>query len=211
MESWIKSVLEQFGAAGVGFLMVIENIFPPIPSELVMPWAGYAVRQGDASFLAMVSAGSLGSFIGASLWYLVAKWVGCERLSAWVEKHGWWITLTKADIDATVHWFDRWGGIAVLLCRLIPGIRTLISVPAGFSEMSVRRFSLYTAIGTVAWTTLLCALGWWLADNYAQLAGPLSWVSMAVVGGLLGWWLYRLVTQAHRRYGKVSSSTKGRG
>jgi len=205
MEEWIKNILEQFGALGVGFLMLIENVFPPIPSEVVMPWAGYAVSQGDASFVAMITAGSIGSFVGATLWYLAAKWVGRERLTRWVEKHGWWITLSKSDIDATVKWFDKWGTVAVLLCRLIPGLRTLISVPAGFAEMSLRRFSIYTAIGTVIWTALLCALGWWLADNYSELAGPLSWVSFAVVGGLVLWWLYRLVTQAYKRHGKVSA------
>ncbi|KAA5542611.1 DedA family protein [Roseiconus nitratireducens] len=199
MTSWIQEFLEQFGAAGVGALMLLENIFPPIPSEVVMPWAGYSVSQGNMSFWAAVGAGSVGSFAGAMFWYLLARWIGQERLKYWVRRHGWWMTLSEGDIRRTEDWFESWGSLAVLVCRLIPGVRTLISVPAGFAEMPTGKFSLYTAIGTIAWTALLAGLGWWLADNYGSLAKPLSYVSTAVVLGLFGWWLYRLVTQRAKR------------
>ncbi|QEG43163.1 DedA family protein [Roseimaritima ulvae] len=195
MESWIKETLDQLGVFGVGVLMLIENIFPPIPSEVVMPWAGYSVSQGNSSFIGVVVAGSIGSFIGAAVWYYLARWIGKERLAGWVERHGAWLTISPKDLDSVDAWFERWGAAAVLGCRLIPGLRTLISVPAGFADMPQGRFLLYTAIGTVIWTAALAGLGWWLGDNYGDLAGPLGWVSTAVVAGLLLIWLWRLVGQ----------------
>ncbi len=195
MDQWIKNFLEQFGAIGVGGLMLIENIFPPIPSEIVMPWAGYAVSQGDASFLAVVTAGSAGSFAGALFWYFVGRRVGKERLSSWIEGHGAWLTITPNDLDRVDEWFERRGSVAVLVCRMIPGLRTLISVPAGFAVMPVGEFCTFTAIGTVMWTTLLAGIGYWLGDKYADLAGPLGWVSTAVVIAMFAWWVLRLVKQ----------------
>ncbi len=195
MEQWIKDFLEQFGAIGVGVLMLIENLFPPIPSEVVMPWAGYTASQGNISFFTVVFAGSVGSFSGAMFWYYVASWVGKDRLTRWVGGHGAWLTLTPSDLERVDAWFKNWGSTAVLLCRMVPGIRTLISVPAGFLKMPIARFSLLTAIGTVLWTTLLAGIGWWLGVNYGDLARPLSWVSTAVVAALFGWWLWRLIRQ----------------
>lgn len=199
MDKWIQGFLKQFGSLGVGLLMLVENVFPPIPSEVVMPWAGYAASRGDITFLGAIVAGSVGSFLGALLWYLLARRIGKERLARWIDRHGAWLTLSCKDIDRTDEWFQRWGGWAVLVCRMIPGLRTVISIPAGFAGMPMVRFSIFTAIGTVMWTTLLAGLGWWLGKNYSQLAGVLSWVSTAVVGGLALWWLWRLIAQAAAR------------
>ncbi|EMB13771.1 DedA family protein [Rhodopirellula europaea] len=199
MDQWIESILEQFGAFGVGMLMLLENVFPPIPSELVMPWAGYSVSQGQSSFIAVVIAGSTGSFVGAYAWYWVARRIGKERLATWVDKHGAWLTISRNDIDQVDRWFERWGAAAVLLCRLIPGLRTLISVPAGFANMPAAKFSAYTAIGTIAWTALLAVIGLWLGKNYGDLAGPLSWVSSGVIAVMLAIWVYRLVQQHRER------------
>ncbi|QEF96475.1 Inner membrane protein YqjA [Stieleria maiorica] len=193
MNDWIHDILDQFGVVGVGVMMLVENIFPPIPSEVVMPWAGYAVSQGDLSFFGVVLAGSVGSFIGALAWYLFAKWLGRDRLTTWVERHGWWMTISSSEIEQMDMWFARWGHWAVFLCRMIPGLRTLISIPAGFAAMPAGKFCVYTAIGTILWTALLAALGWWLADRYEQLVAPLSWVSTAVIAGMFFWWLFRFV------------------
>lgn len=195
MEQWVEYVVEHLGAWGVALLMLLENVFPPLPSEVVMPWAGYAVSQGILSATAALLAGIVGSFAGAYVWFWAARQVGRERLRRWVRRHGAWLTLSVHDVQQTEAWFERWGGMAVLLCRMIPGIRTLISIPAGLANMSQARFCLYTAIGTVAWTSLLLGLGWWLADRHEALVQPLSWISTAVVLGLFLWWLYRLIRQ----------------
>lgn len=200
MDQWIKDFLEQTGALGVGALMLLENIFPPIPSEVVMPWAGYSASQGNTSFLAVVAAGSVGSFAGALFWYLTARWIGKQRLANWIEGHGAWLTITPSDLDRVDNWFESWGSTAVLVCRMIPGLRTLISVPAGFAEMPLGRFSGFTAIGTVLWTALLASIGWWLGENYSSIAGPLGWISLAVIAAMFAWWLYRVIAQhTHRK------------
>ncbi|TWT64893.1 DedA family protein [Allorhodopirellula solitaria] len=198
MHSMISEFLEHYGALGVAALMLLENIFPPIPSELVMPWAGYSVSQSEMSFAAVVTAGSCGSFIGAMLWYFLARWIGKDRLARWIEGHGVWLTITPQDLDRVEDWFDAWGTVAVFVCRMIPGLRTLISVPAGFAQMPIGRFTVMTALGTVIWTALLAGLGWWLGDNYSQLAGPLGWISTAVVAAMFAWWVYRLVQHRSR-------------
>lgn len=199
MEQWIHDFLEQFGSIGVGILMLVENLFPPIPSEIVMPWAGYSASQGDNSFLGVVVAGSIGSFAGAMLWFYVARRIGRQRLANWIRGHGAWLTITPNDLDRVDVWFDRWGAVAVFGCRLIPGVRTLISVPAGLSDMPTGKFSIYTAVGVIVWTTLLAGIGYWLGDNYGELAGPLGWVSTVVIVGLVAWWMIRLVNQHGRQ------------
>ena len=202
MTDWMTEILKQYGSLGVGFLMLLENIFPPIPSEVVMPWSGYAVSQGEVTFLGTITAGSLGSFAGAMFWYLLAKQIGGDRLRGWADRHGAWLTVSRGDLERTERWFEKWGSAAVLLCRMVPGLRTLISVPAGIAEMPIGRFSLFTAIGTVIWTTLLAVIGWWLGDNYSNLVGPLGWVSNVVVAVLVLIWLYRLIKQHRRRPAK---------
>tara|TARA_R110002049_G_scaffold50370_3_gene143137 strand:- start:183902 stop:184510 length:609 start_codon:yes stop_codon:yes gene_type:complete len=202
MNQWIQDFLSNFGVVGIGLLMFFENVFPPIPSEVVMPWAGYAVSKGDITFAGAVTAGSLGSFAGAFTWFWFARWVGKKRLIGWIDRHGWWLTISSREIETMDKWFERWGHWAVLGCRMIPGLRTLISVPAGFVAMPMGKFCLYTAIGTVLWTALLAGLGWWLADNFKSLVEPLGWVSTLVVGGMFVWWLSRLakvgLIKAHR-------------
>ncbi len=195
MDQWIQTFLEQFGALGVGVLMFAENVFPPIPSEIVMSWAGYSVSQGNSSFLAILIAGSVGSLGGAVFWYFIGRWIGKEKLASWIERYGAWLTITPGDLNRVDDWFERWGAVTVLVCRMIPGLRTLISVPAGFAEMPLLRFFVFTAIGTVMWTALLAGVGYWLGDNYGDLAGPLGWVSTAVVVAMFCWWLFRLIQQ----------------
>lgn len=199
MEQWIRSILEQFGAWAVGLLMLLENIFPPIPSEVVMPWAGYHASKGNTWLATMIVAGSVGSFLGAFLWYWAAKRIGKERLARWAARHGAWLGLSEKDVHRVDKWFDRWGKWAVLIGRLVPGLRTLISVPAGFSEMPVGQFSLYTAIGTVVWTTLLTSIGYFLGSQYEGLVKPLGWISTGVIVFLVIAWLWRVVRQLAAR------------
>jgi membrane protein DedA with SNARE-associated domain len=198
MANTIQNLLEQYGAVAVGLLMLLENIVPPIPSEVIMPWAGFSASRGDMSLTVAIVSGAVGSYVGALLWYLAAKRVGKQRLKDWSARWGAWLTLSPKDIDSIDHWFDKWGGISVLLGRMVPGVRTLISVPAGFSDMSFGRFSLFTAIGTTAWTAMLAGLGWWLGSNYQSVARPLGWASTAVIVALVGWWVYRIIRQSMR-------------
>jgi membrane protein DedA with SNARE-associated domain len=198
MEDILTRAIESLGYAGVALLMFLENIVPPIPSEVVMPAAGASARSGQLSLAGVIVAGTAGSFLGALPWYAVARYVGTDRFCHWADRHGNWIGLTQKDVRRADRWFDRYGRWAVVLGRLIPGIRTLISVPAGFSEMPLTSFMLCTAVGTAAWSTLLALLGYWL-QGHKTVADVLQWIGAGVLLLLLILFVIRAVRQARRR------------
>lgn len=203
MSDWITSMAETFGPFGIALLMFLENVFPPIPSELVMPLAGYTASRaaggsGWIDLVLMIGAGTAGAVAGAFLWYWVGRWVGIDRLKEFSRRHGRWLTLTPDEIDKADAWFDRHGAKAVFAGRLVPTVRTFISVPAGASGMSIRRFLLFTSAGTLIWTTILALAGWMLGSRYDQVSAWLDPVSTAVVVGLVAWYLYRVATFRRR-------------
>jgi membrane protein DedA with SNARE-associated domain len=123
--------METLGYAGVAFLMFLENVFPPIPSELIMPLAGFSAARGEMTLWGVIVAGSVGSVLGQYPLYYLGRAVGPERLHRWADRHGKWLTVSGKDIEKAREWLNRRGPIAVLLCRLVPGVRSLISIPRG--------------------------------------------------------------------------------
>lgn len=194
MFEMITGFLEKSGYFGVFALMALENIFPPIPSEMIMPFAGFVVARGDLNLVGVLLAGTAGSVAGALPWYYAAKVYGCERLKRLAERHARWLTIDAADIDKALEAFRRHGRKTVLFGRLIPAVRTLISVPAGLADMSLGRFLLYSGIGSLAWSGLLVAAGFLLENRYTEVAKYVDPVSKAIFGVLLAWYLYRVVT-----------------
>lgn len=194
MTAWVEGIIESWGAFGVAFLMFLENIFPPIPSELVLPLAGYRATQGDLSLMLALVAGTAGSVFGVTIWYLAGRWLGTGRLKTFARKHGRLLTLTPQDIDKVSDWFGRHGGKAVLIGRLVPGIRTLISIPAGVCGMSLGRFLLLSTIGTAVWSTALILAGFWLGSSFNQVQSYVSPVGNIIIGGATAYYLYRVAT-----------------
>lgn len=194
MFDWITGLIKSSGYFGVAFLMLAENVFPPIPSELIMPLAGFTAAQGQLSLLLVILAGSAGSLAGLCFWYWIGVKIGTDGLKRFSDRHGRWLTLTRKDIEKADAWFDKHGRWAVLFGRLVPTVRTLISVPAGVSGMGFPRFILYSAIGTLAWTSLLTLAGYWLQDSYDKVSSIVGPVSNVIVGGIVIWYLYRLIT-----------------
>ena len=195
MFEFITEFLEKSGYLGVFALMALENIFPPIPSEMIMPFAGFVVARGDLNLVGVLLAGTAGSVAGALPWYYAAKVYGCERLKRIAGgSHARWLTVTPDDIDTALESFRKHGRKAVLFGRLIPAVRTLISVPAGLGNMSLGQFLLYSSIGSLAWTGLLTAAGFLLENNYKEVATYVDPVSKAVLGAMLAWYLYRVFT-----------------
>src|SRR3546814_5794331 len=129
MFDWIVAAIERTGYLGIALLMLAENLFPPIPSELIMPLAGFTAAQGNLSFPLLVAAGTTGSLLGAVFWYIIGRWLGCDRLKRWADRHGRWMTMSPEDVDKAAEWFGRHAGKAVLFGRLVPAVRTLLSVP----------------------------------------------------------------------------------
>lgn len=157
-----------------------------------MPLAGFVAEQGGVSFWGAVAAGTVGSLLGAVGWYAVGRSVGERRLRAWVERHGRWLTLSGDDVDTAKRWFARHGGAAVFVGRLVPGVRTLISVPAGFASMPVLPFVLYSAAGTAVWTVALAYAGRVLGSQYARVGSVLEPAGLVVLALVVGAYVVRV-------------------
>ncbi len=193
MFDFITGWLEAGGVAAVAALMLLENVFPPIPSELIMPLAGFNAAQGSMSLPAIVIAGTVGSAAGALLWYWLGRALGEARFLRLIDRHGVWLTLSRPEAEQAIAWFRRHGAMAVLLGRLVPVVRTLISVPAGVSGMALGPFLLWTTLGSAIWTTLLALAGYLLEENYAAVEGWLNPVTTGIVLLVVGLYLWRLV------------------
>ncbi|MER2508779.1 MAG: DedA family protein [Amaricoccus sp.] len=191
MEQWIIEVIGAFGYVGIFLLMLAENVFPPIPSEVIMPVAGLAVGAGRMSFTVVLLAAIAGTLLGNLPWYLIARLVGRQRFLELTARWGKYAAVKPADVQAAIAWFDRHGSKAVLLGRLAPGVRTLISIPAGLSEMPFGRFLLLSTIGSAVWITFLLLAGVILHDNWhtiADIIGPLGTLFVATVAvGFVVW------------------------
>lgn len=184
MLDWIQRAMEVLGYPGIVLLMFLENVFPPLPSELIMPLAGFTASQGRLSYPGVVLAGTAGNILGALPLYALGRTVGERRLTRLADRYGKWLTVSGEDITRAKGWFDRHGGKAVLICRLVPGVRSLISIPAGLDAMPLAPFLLYSALGTGLWAALLTYLGHLLGENYALVARYLGPAAYLVLGGL---------------------------
>ncbi|MDB5770182.1 MAG: dedA2 [Burkholderia sp.] len=201
MFDFIVQFMSQAGYFGVFALMALENIFPPIPSEMIMPLAGFAAARGDLNVVIVVIAGTAGSVIGALPWFFAGRLYGQARMKHLAGKHGRWLTVSPDDVDKALQTFERHGRKAVFFGRLIPAIRTLISVPAGIARMPMLPFLAYSTAGSLVWTSLLAAAGYVLKAQYTQVQHYLDPASKIVIGVIVALYIYRLVT--HRR-GKVA-------
>jgi membrane protein DedA with SNARE-associated domain len=198
MTDWVTSVIDALGYVGVAILVALESVFPPIPSEVVLPLAGFHAGRGNASLPGMIAAATVGSVVGAVVLYGIAAWIGPERLRRFVERHGRWFRLTTADLDKAEGWFDRRAETAVLVGRCAPLIRSLISVPAGFRHMSLPRFTLYTTLGSLVWNVALVSAGAVLGDRWHEVGdvvGLLQAVVILAVGAGVALFLWRRVVR----------------
>ena len=151
--------------------MFLENLIPPIPSELIMPLGGFYVHQGQLDFLPVVLAGLLGTVLGALPWYGIGRIVNEERLEQWLKKNGRWIGINPEELMRSRRWFNKYGVSLVFWGRLVPGIRTLISVPAGIELMPITPFLIWTSAGSLIWTLFLTISGFYLGDSYTKIQG----------------------------------------
>ncbi len=180
MKDWIISVMQTMGYTGIGLLMFLENIFPPIPSELIMPAAGFAATSGGLTLWGAILAGIAGSVLGQLPLYYLGRVVGRRRLKRLADRYGRWLMVSSASIDRADASFNRHGKAAVFFCRVVPGLRSLISIPAGIAKMNLATFLLWTTLGTSIWTTALTTLGYVLGRNYERVSEYLGPISTAV-------------------------------
>ncbi len=193
MDGWIIGLIERGGYWGIAALMFIENIFPPIPSEVIMGLGGVFVARGTMQFWPLMLAGTVGSTLGNYAWFLAGDKLGYERLEPMVRRHGRWLTVNWRDIEAATAFFQRHGQWIVFVLRFSPFLRTLISLPAGLTHMKHWKFLLFTFFGAAIWNALLIVGGHWLAD-YMKTMDHLIGPAIAVMIGLaVAAWLYRVI------------------
>jgi membrane protein DedA with SNARE-associated domain len=188
LTNWAADVVEALGYLGVALLVAIENVFPPIPSEVVLGVAGYTAARGDASVVGMIIAATVGSVVGAWTLYGLSAAIGPLRLRAIVIRYGGWIGFGEPDLDRAESWFDRRSRWAVLVCRCIPLVRSLISIPAGFRRMPIATFTLFTLIGSLMWNTAIVTAGYLLAEQWEKVLDftePFQTVVIVVIGALV--------------------------
>ena len=184
LATWAQDVIEQFGYVGVALLVVAENVFPPIPSEIVLPFAGFVAQRGGESVVIMILAATVGSVGGALIMYWIAAVIGDERLHAFTRKFGKWVQIREVDLTRAEEWFDRHATSAVLLGRCVPLIRSVVSIPAGIRRMKLVPYIAYTFAGSLVWNILLIGAGALLGDNWERVGsyvGVFQWVVIALV------------------------------
>ncbi|WP_033543056.1 DedA family protein [Planococcus sp. CAU13] len=195
MEDWITSVMESYGYGGVFFLILLENIFPPIPSEIVLTVGGFMTTTTRLSIAGVIAASTAGSVAGAIILYCLGRWLSVERLEGVVEKYGKWLRVKKQDLHKADAWFDRYGMWTVFFGRLIPVVRSLISIPAGMSGMKLKWFLLFTISGTLIWNTILVIVGAAVGENREAIMRQLEIYSnvvyvVLIAGAVAGVWYF---------------------
>lgn len=186
MDSLLNWVL-QFGYLGILLASFLENFFPPIPSEVIIPFGGFLVSQGRLSFPLVVLFGVMGTLLGAFFWYGVGFWLGGEKVKSFLVQKGRYLGISAKDLEKTEVWFARHGEIIVFLGRMVPIIRTLVSIPAGFARMGFLRFTLFSFLGILIWHSFLTFLGYLLGESWSLVSSyfkPLELITMASLGFL---------------------------
>jgi membrane protein DedA with SNARE-associated domain len=194
MEDWIIRLVDAGGYAGVALLMFIETMFPPVPSEVIMTVAGVAASRGTLNFGGVVAAGTAGAMLGNWLWFWLAIRLGRDRLHVVIDRWSRWLTLDWAEVERGQRLFDRHGSVIVLAARMIPTLRSLISIPAGLFGMSLRRFLVFSTLGTAGWSAALAGVGYALGASFADVEKYLGPLSTAVIALIVLSYVWRLLT-----------------
>jgi membrane protein DedA with SNARE-associated domain len=189
MKTWITDFMEQFGYLGIFLMLALENIFPPIPSEVILPFGGFMTTTSSMTIPGVILAATGGSLLGAVILYCIGRMLDVNRMERIVERWGGLIRIKKSDIRKADAWFDKYGYWTVLFCRMVPLVRSLISIPAGMSGMKFGLFMLFTSIGTLGWNVLLVLIGAALGESWENIAGYMDVYSnivyVLIAGGIL--------------------------
>ncbi len=199
MGDFVREWIEQSGYLGVAFLMFLETIFPPIPSEIIMSLSGLQASRGTMTLWGVILSGTVGAMLGNIVWYMVARMLGLDRFRPLVERFGRLMTLDWREVERADHFFDRYDRFFVCFGRMVPTIRSLVSIPAGLFGMKAFPFILWSTIGTAGWTSALATAGYVLGQNYADVDKYLGPASTAVIVVLVAWYLFRVATWKPRR------------
>ena len=190
MTEFIINLIASGGYFGIFLLMALENIVPPVPSEVIMGLGGIAVARGHMAVVPLIVAGTVGSVAGNYFWYYIGRNIGYERFRPFVERHGRWLTIEWSDIEKVHRFFVKRGGWVIFVFRFMPTFRTIISLPAGMTYMPLWKFVIWTAAGSAIWNTVLAYAGILLGSRFQQLdryVGPVSVATFVIIALAYGW------------------------
>jgi membrane protein DedA with SNARE-associated domain len=193
MAHWVIETIGALGYFGVALLMLAENLFPPLPSELIMPFAGFLAARGELNPVLVVLAGTLGSVAGAMPWYMAGRWIGADRLQQLAERHGRWVAITPQEIDRGKRLFEHKGALVLVFGRLVPALRTVVALPAGLARMHWLPFVLWTLLGSLLWTSILTVAGYLLESQYERIGKWLNPVSTGIFLVIAAWYVVRVI------------------
>lgn len=205
MDDWIFRLIDSGGLLGIFLLMLLETVFPPIPSEVIMPVAGLAAANGPLSLGGVIAAGTAGAMAGNLFWYLVARVVGLDRFRPLIVRYGRWLTIDWPDVERTQRLFGRFGGVIVMFGRVIPTIRSVVSLPAGLVRMRLASFLVWSTIGTAVWSSALAVAGWMLGRQLGRIEEIIGPVSTVVIVLIIAIYVWRQLTW-HRRHADPARS-----
>ena len=198
MGDWVIKLIDQTGYVGIFFLMMAETVFPPIPSEVIMPVAGVRAASGPMTLWGVIASGSAGAMFGNFFWYLLARVIGMKRFRPFIESYGRWLTMDWPDVEKAERLFGRFGSLIVFFGRLLPTVRSIVSIPAGLLRMRLKSFLIWSTVGTVGWTSVLAIAGYWLGsefDNVERVVGP---ISSAIIVLIVMAYIWRQITWRRR-------------
>ncbi|MFN3747827.1 MAG: DedA family protein [Sphingorhabdus sp.] len=193
MEDWIIQLVDWAGYWGVAFLMLLETVFPPVPSEVIMTVAGVSASRGNMTLTGTIAAGTAGAMLGNWIWYWLAIKFGEARMHIFIDKYSRWLTLDWEEVERGHTLFRKHGSIIVLIARMIPTLRSLISIPAGLFKMSLRRFLVFSTIGTAGWSAALAGAGYFLGSQFDDVEKWLGPLSTLVIVAIVVTYVWRLV------------------
>jgi membrane protein DedA with SNARE-associated domain len=194
MADWIIATITATGYWGIFLLMLLESVFPPIPSELIVPFAGFSVQRGDLNLFGVLAATTSGAVIGMLPWYIAARLLGLARTKWLADKIGRWVAMNSDEIDVASAWFLRYGPLIVFVGRLVPLIRTVISVPAGIAAMPIAAFLAASALGALLWNSILIGAGYVLSSHYDLVETVIDPATIVVLAACVAIYLWRVVT-----------------
>lgn len=202
MTDFILNLIQAWGYAGIFILMFLENVFPPIPSEVIMGLGGIAVAKGHFDFWTLVAVAVAGTTAGNWVWYGIGRWIGYERLKPFIDRHGRWLTLDWAEVERLHNFFLKYGPAIVFVARFMPVARTMVSLPAGMVKMNQAKFLLWTAAGSTIWIAALAGAGNWFGGKFANLDAFVGPVALIAIGSLVIVYIYRVITWKPKTSGR---------
>lgn len=199
--AWATDVIHTIGYPGIAFLIALEAVFPLVPSEVILPLSGSLSASGVFNIGLALLAATIGSCTGASVLYSLGRWGGETRIGLWLDRYGKWVLLDRSDLDKARTWFARHGSIAVLIARVLPGLRTIVSIPAGLALMPYPRFLLFTAIGSALWNGALIGFGYYLGANWENVKDLLEPFGLIIYGLIFALLVTFVVLRLRSKFG----------